>query len=387
MPPNRPDFLIFGSPLILEEDILEVIDTLKSGWIGSGPKVKFFEEGLKKFLGSDHVVAVNSCTSALSLALEIIGLKPGDEVVTTPITFPATANVIVHRGATPVFVDVDGATGNLDAEAIEKKITPQTKVILPVHLAGRPCDMNKITALAQAYKLYIVEDAAHALEAEYQGLSAGTMGDFGAFSFYPTKSLTTGEGGLLTTKNPAWAHKARLLSLHGISADAWERYSDSKYRHYETLFPGYKYNLTDMQAALGLRQIGRLKKNLQQRTLIWELYDSLLSEMPGIQTPAKPEPRTVHARHLYTIYVDEKKAGISRDQLMIRLQELKVGTGVHYTAIHLHRFYREHFGFREGDFPRAEWISQRTLSLPLTAKMTLEDAEYVVEAIRFILAG
>jgi len=385
MPPNRPDFLIFGSPLILEEDIQEVIDTLKSGWIGSGPKVKYFEEGLKKFLGSDHVVAVNSCTSALSLALEIIGLKPGDEVVTTPITFPATANVIVHRGATPVFVDVDVATGNLDAEAIEKKITPKTKVILPVHLAGRPCDMNKITAIAQAYKLYVVEDAAHALEAEYQGLSAGTMGDFGAFSFYPTKSLTTGEGGLLTTKNQAWAHKARLLSLHGISANAWERYSDSKYRHYETLFPGYKYNLTDMQAALGLRQIGRLKKNLQQRILIWELYDSLLGEMPGIQTPAKPEPRTVHARHLYTIYVDEKKAGISRDQLMIRLQELKVGTGVHYTAIHLHRFYREHFGFQEGSLPRAEWISQRTLSLPLTAKMTREDAEYVVEAIRFIL--
>jgi dTDP-4-amino-4,6-dideoxygalactose transaminase len=387
MPPNRPDFLIFGSPLILEEDILEVIDTLKSGWIGSGPKVKVFEEGLKNFLGSDQVVAVNSCTSALSLALEIIGLKPGDEVVTTPITFPATANVIVHRGATPVFVDVDLATGNLDAEALEEKITPNTKVILPVHLAGRPCDMNRITAIAQAYKLYVVEDAAHALEAEYQGVSAGTMGDFGAYSFYPTKSLTTGEGGLLTTKNPAWAHQARLLSLHGISANAWERYSDSKYQHYETLFPGYKYNLTDMQAALGLRQIGRLKNNLAQRTLIWELYDNLLGEMPGIQTPAKPEPQTVHARHLYTIYVDEEKAGISRDQLMIRLQELKVGTGVHYTAIHLHRFYREHFGFQEGSLPRAEWISQRTLSLPLTAKMTREDAEYVVEAIRFILAG
>ncbi len=386
MPPTRPDFLTFGSPLILEEDIQEVVETLKSGWIGTGPRVRQFEERLKTFLGAEQVVALNSCTSALSLALEISAIGPGDEVVTTPLTFPATVNVIVHRGATPVFVDVDGATGNIDVRAIEQKITAKTKALLPVHLAGRPCDLEAIGELSRAYKLLVIEDAAHALEAKFYGASAGTWGDFGAFSFYPTKSLTTGEGGLLTAKDPARAQKARLLSLHGISLNAWERYSDSQYQHYETLFPGYKCNLTDLQAALGLRQIDRLDRNLRHREQIWALYDRAFQGVPGFRIPPPPEPETVHARHLYTLFVDEAEAGISRDLLMSRLQELKVGTGVHYTALHLHRYYRERFGFREGNFPRAEWISSRTLSLPLTAKMTLEDAAYVVEAIRFILA-
>jgi dTDP-4-amino-4,6-dideoxygalactose transaminase len=386
MRPHRPDFIIFGSPLLLDEDIQEVVDTLRSGWIGTGPKVTRFEEAFRQYTGAPYSVAVNSCTAALSLALEIAGVGAGDEVITTPLTFPATANVIVHRGARPVFADVDPLSANLDPVEVANRITPRTKAILPVHLAGRPCDMASLQAIAQAHGLVLIEDAAHALEARYAGQNAGTLGDFGAFSFYPTKSLTTSEGGVLVTRREDWAEKARVMRLHGISADAWSRYSESGFTHYETLYAGYKCNMTDLQAALGLHQFERLDQNLERRRALWRIYNTGLSDLPGLTIPTESrEPGIVHARHLYQIYVDPPAAGLSRDEMMVQLKEMNVGTGVHYTAVHLHRYYRETYGYKPGDFQHAEWIAERTLSLPLTARMSPSDAEYVVEAVRFTL--
>ncbi len=385
--PERRDFLVFGSPLITEEDIQEVVDTLRSGWIGTGPRVARFEESFRRLIGCQYAIAVNSCTAALSLALEIGGVGPGDEVITTPMTFPATANVIVHHGARPVFADVDRATGNILPGEIEKRITPRTKAVIPVHLAGRPCQMDEIMALAEAYGLLVIEDAAHAIEACYRGHKVGNIGDFAAFSFYPTKSITTSEGGMLTTNRDEWAEKARLLRLHGISSDAWKRYSKAGYTHYETLLPGYKYNMSDLQAALGLHQLERLERNLRRREALWQMYDLGLEGLPGLVLPSgseSKEPGTVHARHLYTVMVEPAEAGFTRDDLMQRLKEVNIGTGVHYTALHLHKFYRETFGYQPDDFPNAKWISERTLSLPLTAKMTDADGEDVIAAIRWI---
>ena len=381
---ERKDFLIFGSPLITDEDIEEVVDTLRSGWIGTGPKVTQFEESFRKLIGCQHAISVNSCTAALSLALDLVGVGPGDEVITTPLTFAATANVIVHHGARPAFADVDKATGNILPDEIEKQITPRTKAIIPVHLAGRPCHMDEIMALAEAHELAVVEDAAHAIETYYRGRKAGNIGDFGAFSFYPTKSITTSEGGMLTTNRDEWAEKARLLRLHGISSDAWKRYSETDFSHYETVLPGYKYNMSDLQAALGLHQFERLEQNLCRRETIWQMYNLGLEGLPGLVLPEPNEPDTIHARHLYTVIVKPSEAGFTRDDLMRRLKELNIGTGIHYTALHLHKFYRETFGYQPNDLPNANWISERTLSLPLTAKMTNANAEDVIAAVRWI---
>jgi dTDP-4-amino-4,6-dideoxygalactose transaminase len=383
---ERSEFLVFGSPLITEEDIKEVVDTLRSGWIGTGPRTTRFEELFRGLIGCRHAVAVGSCTAALSLALEICGVGPGDQVITTPMTFPATANVIVHRGAEPVFADVDIATGNIMPEEISRRVTSRTKAIIPVHFAGYPCFMDEIMAISEAHGLFVIEDAAHAIESYYRGRKIGNIGHFGAFSFYPTKSVTTSEGGILTTSDDEWAEKARVLRLHGISSDAWRRYSDSGYIHYETIMPGYKCNMTDLQAALGLNQLKHLKDNLRRRETIWRMYNAGLEGLPGLTLPSEPdEAGTVHARHLYTVMVELAEAGLARDDLLRRLKEVKIGTGVHYTALHLHKFYRETFGYQPDDFPNARWISERTLSLPLTSKMSLADAEDVIAAIRWIL--
>jgi dTDP-4-amino-4,6-dideoxygalactose transaminase len=385
MRPDRPDFIVFGSPQILEEDIQEVVDTLRTGWIGSGPKVIRFEEAFRRLLGVPYAVAVSSCTAALSLALELLGVQAGDEVVTTPLTFAATANVIVHRGARPVFADIDWTTGNIDPAEIERHLGPRTRVILPVHLAGRPCAMREIMALARARGLYVLEDAAHAIETQYAGQHARTLGDMGAFSFYPTKSLTTGEGGMLVTSRAEWAQKAGILRLHGVSADAWARYSEAGFKHYEVLYPGYKYNMTDFQAALAFHQLDRLGQNLQHREILWQIYATGLKGLPGIHLPSPVEDGTIHARHLFTLCVDPDEAGLSRDELMQQLKIMKVGTGVHYTALHLQHFYRDSYGYRRGDYPNAEWFSDRTLSLPLTAKMSAADAEYVLDAAHYTI--
>ena len=274
--PSREKFLIFGSPLIEENEINEVIQTMRSGWLGTGPKTAQFEQMIKDYVGSKYAMAVNSCTAGLHLSLISAGIKPGDEVITTPMTFAATANVICHVGAKPVFADVDRATMNIDPKEIEKKITDKTKAILPVHLAGRACDMDAIIALAQKYNLKLINDAAHSLETEYHGQKIGRFGDLTSFSFYVTKNITTVEGGMIVTDNEEFAEKIKVYALHGMSKDAWKRFSDEGYKHYQVIFPGFKYNMTDIEATIGLEQLKRIDKFVKKRKQLASLYKKYL---------------------------------------------------------------------------------------------------------------
>jgi dTDP-4-amino-4,6-dideoxygalactose transaminase len=382
---NGRPYIVFGSPQIGEEEIAEMCATLRSGWIGTGPKVRRFEDLFREYVGARHAVAVNSCTAALHLSLLVSGVEAGDEVITTPMTFCATANAIQHAGARPVFVDVDPDTMNLDPAAVASAITPRTRAIVPVHLAGRPCPMDDILALARRHGLLVIEDAAHCIEGRYRGRKIGAISPLTCFSFYVTKNMTTGEGGMVTTESDELAARLKMYALHGMSADAWHRFSDKGYKHYQVVFPGFKYNMTDMQAALGLHQIGRLEDHLRRRNEIWRRYDESFADLP-VRLPAAAEPNTVHARHLYTLRV-LPCSGRERDDVLQELHGLGVGTGVHYTALHLHPYYREKLGYRPGMFPHAERIGTTTLSLPLSAKLTDADVEHVVSAVRKVLAG
>jgi dTDP-4-amino-4,6-dideoxygalactose transaminase len=337
----------------------------------------------KEYVGAEHAMALNSCTAALHLSMVVSGLGPGDEVITTPMTFCATANSILHTGARPVFVDVDRQTGNIDPERIKSAITPRTKAVLPVHYAGRPARMDVIEAVARENGLLIIEDAAHALEASFHGRKIGTIGDLTCFSFYVTKNVVTAEGGMVTTNNAEFAAKIKMYGLHGMSKDAWKRFSDEGYRHYEVIFPGFKYNMTDLQAALGIHQLARITQGASRRQAIWTRYDEAFADLP-LTRPAPVEADTVHARHLYTVLVDPEALGKARDQVLGELIAQQIGTGVHYTALHLHPYYRETFGYQRGDYPNAEYIGDRTLSLPLSAKLTDADVADVIDAVRTV---
>ena len=379
----RKNFLTFGSPNIGEEEIAEVVDTLRSGWIGTGPKVGAFEKAFAAYVGADHAVAVSSCTAALHLSMMVSGVGPGDEVITTPMTFCATANAIVHTGASPVFVDVDPKTMNIDPGKIEAAITPKTKAIVPVHFAGRACDMQAICNIARQYDLMVIEDAAHAIETTSEQGKVGNIGDLTCFSFYVTKNVVTAEGGMITTNRSEWIDKLKTNALHGMNRDAWKRYSDDGFKHYEVEFPGYKYNMTDIQASLGIHQLSKVDNNLVFRKDLWDYYNGLLEDMPLI-LPSDSEPGEIHGLHLYTILVDKEKFGQSRDDLQRELYEHKIGTGIHYVAAHLHPYYQTRWGYKRGDFPCAEYISDRTLSLPLGVNMNYEDVDDVFEAIRSV---
>jgi dTDP-4-amino-4,6-dideoxygalactose transaminase len=378
--PVRTEFLVFGAPAIEEPEIEEVVDSLRAGWLSTGPKVAKFETLFRDYIGVPHAKAVNSCSAGLHLSLLVAGVGPGDEVITTPMTFAATANVIEHVGARPVFVDVDLSTMNIDPVAIEAALTERTKAIIPVHFAGRPCDMDRISQIAASHDLVVIEDAAHATEGLYHGRKVGTLGDSGCFSFYVTKNLVTGEGGMVTTARSDWAADLEAYALHGLSRGAWKRYSDEGFKHYEVVFPGFKYNMMDLQAAIGMHQIGRLGKYHERRCEIWQRYDEAFAGLPLI-TPAAEEPDTTHARHLYTALIDIDELGADRDSFQQALFYDNIGTGIHFVALHLHPFYRERYGYRRGDFPNAEWISDRTLSLPLSAKLSDADVDDVVAAV------
>ena len=382
--PLRKEYLVFGAPQIETAEIEEVVDSLQSGWLGTGPKVARFETAFKEYVGAEHAMAVNSCTAGLHLSMLVAGLGPGDEVITTPMTFCATVNTIIHAGATPVLVDCDKETMLIDPQRIEDAITPRTRAIVPVHLCGRPCDMDAISDIAQRHNLIVIEDAAHAIETVYKGSKIGNISHLTCFSFYVTKNVVTGEGGMVTTNNPDFADKIKMYGLHGMSRDAWKRFSDDGYRHYQVVFPGFKYNMMDIQAAIGLHQLTRVDENLKRRNELWQLYNESFSDLP-VGLPALDEPDTVHARHLYTLMIDEGRCGLTRDQFMQKLHELNIGTGVHYLAVHLHPYYRERFGYSEADFPNATWVSERTVSIPLSPKLTDKDAKDVIETIRLIL--
>lgn len=378
--PTRREFLVFGAPDIREAEIKEVIATLKSGWLSTGPRVVRFEKEFKNYIGCKYAIALNSCTAGLHLALEIAGIGEGDEVITTPLTFASTANVIIHQGATPVFADVERKTGNIEPGEIEKKITKKTKAIIPVHLYGRPCRINEIMKIAKENNLLVIEDAAHALETHYKDKKIGTIGDFSVFSFYATKNVVTGEGGMITTNNDKWARDLRILRLHGLSKDAWKRYSAEGFTPYDILYPGYKYNMMDLQAALGIHQLKRVEKNLKIREKYFRLYNQAFTEISEIETPIE-EKDIRHARHLYTILLRLKKLKCDRNQFAVALQAENIGMGIHFLALHLSSYYKKRFGYKRGDLPHAEYISDRTLSLPLSTKLTEEDVNDVMVAV------
>lgn len=379
----RKDFLVFGSPLIEQPEIDEVVASLESGWLGTGPKVDQFEEMFKEFKGSEFAVALNSCTAALHLSLLAIDPQPGDEVIVPTMTFAATANAVIHAGATPVFVDCKRDTMNIEPEDIERKVTSKTRVIIPVHFAGRPCDMDAVMDIAQRNNLTIIEDCAHAIETEYHGKKAGTFGSLGCFSFYVTKNIVTGEGGMVITDIQDYADKIKVLALHGMTKDAWKRFADEGYKHYQVVYAGFKYNMMDIQAAIGIHQMPRAQAYWKRRCEIWKRYDEAFSTLPVI-TPAPVEKDSKHAHHLYTLLLDLENTDITRDQFLDQMTKRNIGVGVHYIALHLHPYYGKAYGYREGDFPNSEWISDRTVSIPLSAKLADSDIEDVISSVEAI---
>lgn len=382
--PVRDTFLVFGSPKIGKDEIQEVVETLRSGWIGTGPRTTKFEELIKDYVGAKYTIALNSCTAGLHLALIACGIGPGDEVIVPTMTFAASANVVEHVGAKPVFVDVERSSMNIDPKEIRKKITKKTKVIMPVHMAGRPCQMNEIKKIAKEFNLKIIEDAAHALGAEFKGKKIGSIGDITVFSFYVTKNLATGEGGMAITNNEKYAEKIKVYSLHGMSKDAWKRYSDEGFKHYLIQVPGYKYNMMDLQAAIGIHQLASFKTNQKRRKEIWGIYNKAFKDIPII-TPADPDPDTKHAYHLYIILIDTDKVKVSRDVIQEALYKENIGVGIHFIALHLHPFYQKKYGYKYGDFPNSEYISDRTISLPFSAKLSDRDVRDVINAVKKVL--
>jgi dTDP-4-amino-4,6-dideoxygalactose transaminase len=382
--PVRAQYLVFGSPSIGEEEISEVSQSMRSGWVGTGPKVKRFEEMFKEFKNCRHAIAVSSCTAALHLSLLTLKIKPGDEVITTPLTFAATANSIVHVGARPVFADVQLETMNIDPMDVKKKINEKTKAIIPVHLAGRPCEMDILRELAKRFHLYVIEDAAHAIESSYKGKPVGTIGDLGCFSFYVTKNITTVEGGMVVTDRDAWANQIKSLALHGLTQDAWQRFSDEGFKHYQVVCAGFKYNMTDIQASIGIRQLEKIEARAQRRKEIWEIYHQSFQDLPLILPPPTPADQR-HARHLYTPLLDLERVRCTRDEFLQALHKENIGAGIHYISLHLHPFYQENYGYRKGEFPNAEFISDRTFSLPFSGKLTDQDVEDVIKAVKKIL--
>jgi len=382
--PVRGDFLVFGSPDIREEEIREVEATLRSGWIGTGPRVGRFEEMFREYIGCRHAIAVSSCTAGLHLSMIAAGVGAGDEVLVPPMTFAATANAVIHLGARPVFVDIDRRTMNIDPARLEAAVTARTKAIVPVHFAGRACDMDPILAVASRRGLKIVEDAAHAVETSYRGRKIGTIGAMTCFSFYVTKNVITGEGGMVTTDDDEKAAWIKVGALHGLSKDAWKRYSDEGFKHYQVLFPGFKYNMMDLQAALGIHQLARVGENFARRRALWDRYVEAFRDLPA-DTPAPEEEGTVHARHLFTLLLRLEHLTADRDTIMQALHRENIGTGIHYVALHLHPYYAETFGLKRGDFPDAEWVSDRTISLPFSTKLTDRDVEDVIAAVRKVL--
>ncbi len=380
----RNEYLVFGSPDISEIEIEEVVSTLKSGWIGTGPKVNKFENDFKEYIGVKHAIAVSSCTAGLHLSMIALGIGSGDEVLVPTMTFAASANSVIHTGAKPVLVDVNKFDMTINIDDIKRKITSKTRAILPVHFAGRTCKMDEIYKVAKEYNLKIINDAAHAIETEYHGEKIGALDDISNFSFYVTKNLVTAEGGMVTTNDDEIAEKIKIYALHGMSKDAWKRFSDDGYKHYQVIYPGFKYNMTDLQASLGIHQLKKIEQNSVRRREIWERYKDGLKELP-LFLPLEPDENTRHAYHLFTILLDTDKVKITRDELLIKLHKKNIGTGVHYIALHLHPYYQNTYHYSLGDFPNAEFISERTLSLPFSSKLTDQDVQDVIDSLIEIL--
>ena len=381
----RDTFLPFARPSLGDEEIAEVVATLKSGWITTGPKVEKFSADFLDYVGGRYAVPVSSATAGLHVALLALGIGPGDEVITTPMTFVATLNTIVHCGATPVLVDIDAATLNIRAEEVERKVTDRTKALLPVHYVGQPADLDPILELASVRGLAVLEDAAHAVGTEYKGRKIGSFPTTSVFSFHPNKNMTTGEGGMVVTDEEAVYEKASLLKFHGMDKESWKRFSKSGSPRYDVAVPGYKYNMMDIQAALGLHQLPRLEGFIAERTRLAARYEEALASMTGLIRPQRVPYPARHAWHLYTPLVDIDRLTIDRDRFMQELKTRNIGVGLHYTAAHEFSYYASRFGWRPEDYPEAHFVSERIVSLPLFPGMTDADQDDVVAAVSEVL--
>lgn len=376
----------FFRPTIGQEEIDSVVETLKSGWLTTGPKVRKFEQAFAQSVGAEFAIAVSSCTAALHLALEAVGVGPGDEVLVPSLTFASTGETVMHLGGRPVLIDSCPDTLCIDPDQLERKITKRTKAVLPVHYGGHPCDMDEIQAIARKHGIAVIEDAAHAIPAHYRDRPVGAISDLTCFSFYANKTITTGEGGMVTTNDRELADRVRLMSLHGISKDAWKRFSAEGSWYYEILAPGYKYNMTDLAAAIGLHQLEKSGRFHQQRSAIAESYDAAFADLPEIKVPAVRE-EVVSAWHLYVIQVDVERLSISRNDFIKALNAAGIGTSVHYLPLHMHPLYRDRFGYAPEDLPVAQSAFDRIISLPIYPTMTDAEIEHVTSTVRSIVEG
>ena len=382
----RSEFLPFSIPTIEDDEINEVVDSLKSGWITTGPKVKRFEEEFKAYVGAPYAVPLSSATAGLHLTLLALKIREGDEIITTPMTFASTVSMIVLCGATPVLVDIEPGTLNIDVTKIREKITPRTRAIIPVHFAGQSCDMAPLLALAGEFGLTIIEDAAHAVGTEYRDRKVGSFATISIFSFHPNKNITTGEGGMVCTPDERLAEEVSLLKFHGMSREAWKRFASSGTPNYDIMLPGFKYNMMDIQAAIGLHQLPKLDGFIARRTELALFYNNAFADMEELLLPRlAPYPQR-HAWHIYTPLVRIERLTLDRDQFMAELKKLNIGSGLHYKAIHHHAWYRENLPVPAGTLPNADYASERILSLPLFPRMTMDDAKDVVEAVKNVIA-
>ena len=375
-------FIPFSRPWIDETEIEAVSEVLASKWISTGARVREFERAFAELIGVKHAIAVSSCTAALHLSLVVTGIGIDDEVITTPYTFTATAEAIRYVGAKPVLVDINPETLNIDVNRIEKAITPKTKALMPVHIAGLPCEMGTLHHICQKHNLLLIDDAAHAIPAEYKGQSIGTLGDLTAFSFYANKNITTAEGGMITTNSDAYAEPLRTMRLHGIDKDAWARQSKRSIWRYDITTEGYKYNMTDIQAAMGLCQLMKINKMHERRQNIIQIYNDELSKIPQINVPAVPDEMSKHAWHLYIIQLND----VDRDLFVETLRDENIECSVHYVPLHLFDFYQKQYGYSVGDFPCAERVFEKVVSLPLHPALTESDVHVVINTIKRILA-
>jgi len=376
---TRDARMVFGAPVIGEAEIASVVECLRSRWIGLGPKVELLEQEFGRYKGAPYAAAVSSGTAAIHLALVALGIGAGDEVIVPAMTFCSTVHSIVHAGAQPVLVDCNRGTFNLDPNLIERKITPRTKALLVVHMCGRCCDMDPILEIARRHELRVIEDCAHAIESSYHSRPAGLMGDAGCFSFYPTKNVATCDGGMVLTRDRELQERIKVLSLHGMTADAWSRFVGGP-SGYEVVAAGFKYNMTDLAAALALPQMGTIEEHWKRREHIWQAYNERLSGMPLLLPPG-PEPDTRHARHLYTPLLLLEDIGVAREKIIAALAAENIGVGIHYVPVHQHPYYRQRFGFADSDFPNATFVGERTISLPLSPAISEQDVVDVTTAL------
>jgi UDP-4-amino-4,6-dideoxy-N-acetyl-beta-L-altrosamine transaminase len=382
--PVREDFLPYGIHWLDEEEIKEVISALKSNWITTGPKMRVFEENFKHYIGSKYAIAVNSGTAALHVSTSSIDINPGDEVITTPLTFVASANCVVYRGGTPIFADIKKDTYNIDPEKIKEKITPKTKAIIPVHLTGQPCDMDEISEIAEKNDLYVIEDAAHAIDAKYKGQKIGNISNLTIFSFHPVKNITTAEGGMITTNNEELYEKLLMFRTHGISKDAVKRFGKSGDFYYDMKYLGFRYNMSELHAALGIHQLKKIKSFQKRRQEIVKIYNKELIDFDEIKLP-KVKKDVQHSWHLYVIQLDLDKLKVDRDYIFKALREENIGVNVHYIPVHYHSFYIKKYGLKKGILPNTEYIFPRLLTIPLFPKMNDNDVYDVINALEKVI--